>query len=207
MKLLTLAVAIALLGMFGCDEPNQMMQQVTRETGEIGETGGTAPTAGDVLINWNGAYCPDPYWCDPSFSYTNVLGEDNTGQVTIYVDIPEAVGDGPHTVHLIWDPDALEMDIPNQRLAEFPEWDFKRMEATFFLKRGDTIVFNYELISEGSMTYGSYFDVLHGEGLRIRDAENVTEGNVEFGAELPAEWDESLEAIRVGSIVIKPSTE
>ena len=207
MKLLTLAVAIALLGIFGCDEPNQMMQQVTRETGEIGETGETAPTAGDVLISplYNGeVLCPDPYWCDPVFSYTNVPGEDNTGQVTIYVDIPEVVSDGPHTVHLTWDPDFLETDIPNQRLAEFPEWDFKRMESTFFLKRGDTIVFKYELIHEEVI--GAIIGVWYDESLEIRDEENVTEG-ADIPFELASEWDDSLEAIRAGDFWIEPSTE
>ena len=208
MKLLTLAVAIALLGIFGCDEPNQMMQQVTRETGEIGETGETAPTAGDVIINqlWNGeVYCPDPYWCDPVFSYTNVPGEDNTGQVTIYVDIPEVVSDGPHTVHLTWDPDRLELDIPNQRLAEFPEDDFKRMESTFFLKRGDTIVFKYEWIHEELLD--AWISVWYDESLEIRDEENVTEGNVEWAAEPVGAWSDSLEALEAGGILIVPSTE
>ncbi len=207
MKFLTLAVAIALLGIFGCDEPNQMMQQVTRETGEIGETGETAPTAGDVLIESHTPApfrCPDPYWCEPVFSYTNVPGEDNTGQLTIYVDIPEAVGDGPHTVHLTYDPDLLETDIPNQRLAEFPEWDFKRMESTFFLKRGDTIVFKYELIHEEVL--GAVIGVWYGESLRIQDAENVTEG-VEVAFGIASGWDESLEALAAGDFWIEPSTE
>lgn len=195
MKLLTLAVAIALLGIFGCDEPNQMMQQVTRETGKIGETGETGPTTGDVLIG--DAYsCPERFLCG-QFSYTNMPGDDNTGRLTIYVEIPEALGDGLHTVHLTYDPTKLETDIPNQQLEEFPDSDFKRMVSTFFLKRGDTIVFNYKFIGEEPSS----------AGIRIFDEFRIEDPAHEPQPwDLPVEWDETLGYI-FGTFWIEPVRE
>lgn len=148
MKLLTLAVAIALLGIFGCDEPNQMMQQVTRETGEISETGDTvetvktAPTTGEILLRETNCFVAPLWECVAGISYT-----DNSGHITIYFDIPEAIGEGPHPVRLIYENTQLQTDLPNKRISE----NYADLtEADFFLKRGDTIRFNYELRSDAA---------------------------------------------------------
>ena len=188
MKLLTLAVAIALLGtlFFGCDESKTMMEEVTRETGETGET----PTAGEVFVSETD--CEGAYRCFPGFSYTNVPGDDNTGQLTIYVDIPEALGDGPHAVTVTYDPTWLETDIPNKRLLEEDDW--KQIESTFFLKRGDTIVFEYQFQYIDGKLYGANIGIW--EDFHLRDPNH--KANQE-----PLEWADSW-GTPAGTIGLEP---
>ena len=194
MKFLTLAVAIALLGIFGCNEPQTMMEQVTRETGETGET---PPPVGDILISETD--CEGDFRCFPGFSYTNVPGDDNTGQLTIYVDIPEALGDGPHAVSITYDPTRIETDILNKRtlgvaVAETDEFVGEETHSTFFVNRGDTIVFEYQYQYINGELYGTNIEIY--ENFHLRDPDH--EANVE-----PIFWDEDLGS-HAGVITLEP---
>ena len=146
MKFLTLAVAIALLGIFGCDEPNQMMQQVTRETGEISEA---PPTTGNIWLSETDCFEANPWYCHAGVSYTDIPGDDNTGQLTIYFEIPETIRGNAYEVILRYDPDRLETDIQRVQTIAITEGEHvvrKDTTATFILKRGETIRFNYEVL-------------------------------------------------------------
>lgn len=154
MKLLTLAVAIALLGtlFFGCDESKTMMEEITRETPPMTPAEPTpVEPRGDVTVQ----EAPEASsWSNVGISYTNAANKDGTGQLTIYFEIPDALGEGPHSVTLVYWPE-VETNLPNQQLLE--EGDYvdedsawgthlldDRTIATVPLDTDNKIVFGYE---------------------------------------------------------------
>lgn len=149
MKLLTLAVVIALLGMFlGCDEPNQLMEEITREAPPMTP----AEPRGEVIAQE--ALDTSASWRNVGISYTNAANADGTGQLTIYFEIPDALGDGPHSVTLHYWPE-VETNLPNQQLLEEGEyvdedsdWGTHLLDdrtiATVPLDTDNKIVFGYQ---------------------------------------------------------------
>ena len=179
MKTLTLAAVavVALLGFLsGCDESQTMMEQVTREvtpapeeTVPVEEAQPTpeeevaveetppAPeeeTLAETFPARRGEVTLAETACDTDFclvgiSYTNDANPDNTGQLTIYFDIPEALGPGPHRVFVRYQHEFLQTDIPVEntqfvRRLEPGTWvDYT--EAAFVLDADDKIVFRYQI--------------------------------------------------------------
>lgn len=185
MKILTLAAVaiVALLGFFivGCDESQTMMEQVTRETSPapeevtVKETQPTpeeevpveeTPPASDEEtiattfparrgeVTLAETSCATDF-CLVGISYTNDANTDGSGQLTLYFDIPDALGPGPHRVVVIHRREFLQTDIPldNKQLvrrldatgnviAPYAWYDYT--EATLFLDADDKIAFKYQ---------------------------------------------------------------
>ena len=191
MKTLTLAAVavVALLGFLsGCDESQTMMEQVTREvtpapeeTVPVEEAQPTpeeevaveetppAPeeeTIAETFPARRGEVTLAETACDTDFcfvgiSYTNDAKTDGSGQLTLYFDIPEALGPGPHRVVVRYPAgavgDPLQTDIPldskqSVRRQEptgnihVPYKVVTYIEATFFLDADDKIVFKYRFV-------------------------------------------------------------
>ena len=171
MKILTLAAVaiVALLGFFivGCDESQTMMEQVTRETSPAPEeevtVKETQPTPeevppaaprvlrGEELVR--ATVCKAGV-CFVGVSYTNEWNPDNTGRLTLYFDIPDALGAGPHRVLLRHPQAHMETDIPfknKQVLAGKEHSSYHELlsqtytEGIVFLDSDDKIVFNYRM--------------------------------------------------------------
>lgn len=178
------AVAIvALLGFFivGCDESQTMMEQVTRETSPAPEeevtvketppaseeevTVAETPPASDEEtiattfpsrrgeVTLAETSCATDF-CLVGISYTNDANTDGSGQLTLYFDIPDALGPGPHRVVVIYPDDQLQTDIPldNKQSVRrdvstgnviFPYKVVDVTEATLFLDADDKIAFKY----------------------------------------------------------------
>lgn len=144
MKLLTLAVAIALLGIFGCAEPNQLMEEITRETPPLTP----AEPRGEVTVQETvGASS----WHNVGISCTNAANKDGTGQLTIYFEIPEALGEGPHSVTLHYWPD-VETNLPNQQLLEEGAYEEGGKWSTYFLD--DRILATVPLDADNKIVFG-----------------------------------------------------
>ena len=176
MKTLTLAaVAMALLGLLlGCDEPQTMMGEITRETPPI------TPTEPRGEVTLQETDCPFSWLCSVGISYTNVPNEDGTGKLTIYFDIPDALGDGPHRVILRYGNERLQTDIPHKRIVEHEEqfangeWErWTETEATFFFDRGgeSKITLEYQLLlKENGIFLNTVLTILDGISVRDLDA-------------------------------------
>lgn len=179
------AVAIvALLGLFivGCDESQTMMEQVTRETSPAPEEEVTVketqptpeeevpveetPPASDEEtiattfpsrrgeVTLAETSCATDF-CLVGISYTNDANTDGSGQLTLYFDIPDALGPGPHRVVVIHRREFLQTDIPldNKQLVRrldatgnvhAPRAWYDYTEATLFLDADDKIAFKYQ---------------------------------------------------------------
>ena len=191
MKTLTLAAVavVALLGFLsGCDESQTMMEQVTREvtpapeeTVPVEEAQPTpeeevaveetppAPeeeTIAETFPARRGEVTLAETACDTDFcfvgiSYTNDAKTDGSGQLTIYFDIPEALGAGPHRVVVIYPAgevgDPLQTDIPLENKqsvsriettgnVHVPYKQVDYTEATLFLDAEDKVVFKYRFL-------------------------------------------------------------
>ena len=92
--------------------------------------------------------------CFVGVSYTNEWNPDNTGKLTIYFDIPDALGAGPHRVLLRHFTRDMETDIPfeNKQVLERKEDPSYHQlvsqtytESILFLDSDDKIVFNYRM--------------------------------------------------------------
>ena len=179
MKILTLAAVaiVALLGFFivGCDESQTMMEQVTRETSPAPEeevtVEETQPTPEEEVpasdeetiaetfpsrrgeVTLAETSCATDF-CLVGISYTNDANTDGSGQLTLYFDIPDALGPGPHRVVVRFPEGHLQTDIPldNKQSvrrnvstgnvhAPYKRVDFT--EATLFLDADDKIAFKY----------------------------------------------------------------
>ena len=145
MKILTLAAVaiVALLGFFivGCDESQTMMEQVTRETSPAPEEEVTVkenqPTPEEEVpasdeetiaetfparrgeVTLAETSCATDF-CLVGISYTNDANTDGSGQLTLYFDIPDALGPGPHRVVVRYPPDQLQTDIPIDNKQSVP---------------------------------------------------------------------------------------
>ena len=174
MKTLTLAAVavVALLGFLsGCDESQTMMDQVTREVTPAPEekvTVETTPPAPEVTIGTTlparrgevtlaETACETDY-CLVGISYTNDANPDGSGQLTLYFDIPEALGPGPHRVVVRYRSEFLQTDIPIENKQSVRRIDptgnvhsthiwNDYTEATLFLDADDKIVFKYRFAS------------------------------------------------------------
>lgn len=170
MKLLTLAVAIALLGtlFFGCDESKTMMEEITRETPPMTPAEPTpAEPRGEVTVKETvGASS----WRNVGISHTNAANEDGTGQLTIYFEIPDAIGEGPHSVTLVYLPEEVQTDLPNQQLIEQNQYTKEgtdwstyfiadRILATVALDSNDKIVFGYQK-TQLAQSYGASLQIV-----------------------------------------------
>ena len=180
MKTLTLAAVavVALLGFFsGCDESQTMMDQVTREVTPAPEeqvpveetppeevTVETTPPTPEVTIGTTlparrgevtlaETACETDY-CLVGISYTNDANPDGSGQLTLYFDIPEALGPGPHRVVVRYPGDKLQTDMPfenEQSVLKIestgnvhaPSKLVHYTDATLFLDSDDKSVFKY----------------------------------------------------------------
>ena len=158
MKTLTLAAVavVALLGFLsGCDESQTMMEQVTREVTPAPEEETIAATfparRGEVTLAETAC---DTDFCFVGISYTNDAKTDGSGQLTLYFDIPEALGAGPHRVVVRYPEGHLHTDIPldNKQSvhsseatgnvhAPYKQVDYT--EAAFVLDADDKIVLKY----------------------------------------------------------------
>ena len=158
MKTLTLAAVavVALLGFLsGCDESQTMMEQVTREVTPAPEEETIAETfparRGEVTLAETAC---DTDFCFVGISYTNDAKTDGSGQLTLYFDIPEALGAGPHRVVVRYPEGHLHTDIPldNKQSvhsseatgnvhAPYKQVDYT--EAAFVLDADDKIVLKY----------------------------------------------------------------
>ena len=178
------AVAIvALLGFFivVCDESQTMMEQVTRETSPAPEEEVTVketqptpeeevpvaetPPASDEEtiaetfpsrrgeVTLAETACATDF-CLVGISYTNDANPDGSGQLTLYFDIPEALGPGPHRVVVRYPDGQLQTDIPldNKQSVRrnvstgnviYPYKVVDFTEATLFLDTDDKIAFKY----------------------------------------------------------------
>lgn len=186
MKTLTLAAVaiVALLGFFivGCDESQTMMEQVTRETAPAPEeevtVEETPPASEEVTVEETPPASDEETiaktfpsrrgevtlaetscatdFCLVGISYTNDANTDGSGQLTLYFDIPDALGPGPHRVLLRHPQAHMETDIPfenKQFLAgkDSAEIFFHRgmyspyTESILFLDPDDKIVFKYRI--------------------------------------------------------------
>ena len=161
MKTLTLAAVavVALLGFLsGCDESQTMMEQVTREVTPAPEEETIAETgparSGEVTLAETAC---DTDFCFVGISYTNDAKTDGSGQLTLYFDIPEALGPGPHRVFVRYQREFLQTDIPldNKQSVHRTESTgnvhspYKVVdytEATLFLDPDDKIVFKYQFV-------------------------------------------------------------
>ena len=92
--------------------------------------------------------------CFVGVSYTHEWKPDNTGKLTIYFDIPDALGPGPHRVLVRYEKAFMETDIPfenKQVLAGKEDSSYHQLisetytEAILFLDSDDKIVFNYQI--------------------------------------------------------------
>ena len=173
MKNLTLAAVavVALLGFLsGCDESQTMMDQVTREVTPAPEekvTVETTPPAPEVTIGTTlparrGEVTLAETACETDFclvgiSYTNDANPDGSGQLTLYFDIPEALGSGPYRVVVRYPGDKLQTDMPldSKQFVRRPEPTGNVLnpftvvdytEATLFLDPDDKIVFKYRFV-------------------------------------------------------------
>ena len=161
MKTLTLAAVavVALLGFLsGCDESQTMMEQVTREVAPAPEEETIAETfparRGEVTLAETAC---DTDFCFVGISYTNDANPDGSGQLTIYFDIPEALGAGPHRVLVRYPKGHLQTDIPlgskqSVRRSEptgnvhVPYKQVDYTEAAFVLDADDKIVLKYRFL-------------------------------------------------------------
>ena len=159
MKTLTLAAVavVALLGFLsGCDESQTMMEQVTREVTPAPEEETIAETfparRGEVTLAETAC---DTDFCFVGISYTNDANTDGSGQLTLYFDIPDALGAGPHRVVVRYPEGHLHTDIPldNKQSvhsseatgnvhAPYKQVDYT--EAAFVLDADDKIVLKYQ---------------------------------------------------------------
>lgn len=183
---LAAVAVVALLGFFivGCDESQTMMEQVTRETSPAPEEEVTVketqptpeeevpveetPPASDEEtiattfpsrrgeITLAETSCTTDF-CLVGISYTNDANPDGSGQLTLYFDIPDALGPGPHRVVVRYPPDQLQTDIPidNKQSVRRTETTgnvhspYKVVdytEATLFLDPDDKIAFKYQFL-------------------------------------------------------------
>ena len=182
MKILTLAAVaiVALLGFFivGCDESQTMMEQVTRETSPAPEevtVKETPPAFEEVTVEETPPASEETIaatfparrgevtlaetscatdFCLVGISYTNDANTDGSGQLTLYFDIPDALGPGPHRVVVRYPDDQLQTDIPldNKQSVQrsvltgnviSPYKVVNFTEATLFLDADDKIAFKY----------------------------------------------------------------
>ena len=173
MKILTLAAVaiVALLGFFivGCDESQTMMEQVTRETSPAPEeevpVEETPPASDEETIaktfpsrrgevTLAETSCASDF-CLVGISYTNDANTDGSGQLTLYFDIPDALGPGPHRVVVIHRREFLQTDIPVENKQFVRRFDatgnvhsphawYDYTEATLFLDPDDKIAFKYQ---------------------------------------------------------------
>ena len=161
MKTLTLAAVavVALLGFLsGCDESQTMMDQVTREVAPAPEEETIAETfparRGEVTLAETAC---DTDFCFVGISYTNDAKTDGSGQLTLYFDIPEALGAGPHRVFVRYPEGHLHTDIPLENKQSVyrieatgnvhePSKRVNYTEAAFVLDADDKIVFKYQFV-------------------------------------------------------------
>lgn len=162
MKTLTLAAVavVALLGFLsGCDESQTMMEQVTREVAPAPEEETIAETfparRGEVTLAETAC---DTDFCFVGISYTNDAKTDGSGQLTLYFDIPEALGAGPHRVVVRYPEGHLHTDIPLENKqsvhsseatgnVHVPYKQVNYTEAAFVLDADDKIVLKYRFAS------------------------------------------------------------
>lgn len=178
---LAAVAVVALLGFFivGCDESQTMMEQVTRETSPAPEEEVTVketqptpeeevpveetPPASDEEtiattfpsrrgeVTLAETSCATDF-CLVGISYTNDANTDGSGQLTLYFDIPDALGPGPHRVVVIHRREFLQTDIPLDNKQLVPRVDatgnvhapyawYDYTEATLFLDADDKIAF------------------------------------------------------------------
>ena len=161
MKTLTLAAVavVALLGFLsGCDESQTMMEQVTREVAPAPEEETIAETVparrGEVTLAETAC---DTDFCFVGISYTNDAKTDGSGQLTLYFDIPDALGAGPHRVFVRYPEGHLQTDIPLENKQSVyrieatgnvhePSKRVNYTEAAFVLDADDKIVFKYQFV-------------------------------------------------------------
>lgn len=194
MKLLTLAVAIALLGtlFLGCDESKTMMEQVMSEPHEIPmEESPSKPHQtyrGEVIVRE--ADCKDDSHCVVGISYTEGPGENDLRWLTIYFDLPAHLARCSNLpVYLYYFEDEMITHLQiYQNLGAVEVNGRPEVQAGFTLNNDCDLHMQYQLLKEEA-------EIFIQEGISVTD--NVFEDavirltrkdtNVEEPSEEPAE--------------------